>query len=331
MGNSMRTRLAEKRHYIFHGVAISVSGAADLLTPIHSRFRQFSMAAQEGTDLSFEFCFVPDEKGHVIERPAGRARPVYEPPMGKVLYLEDDHLYINYGDRIRALCDPAHGLTRMSIVESDAANAWLAANPLFTLPLVESLKRRELYGLHAAGLSVDGKGVLLPGASGAGKSTLTVALLRAGFDFLTDDTIFLTRRGGAGLRMLAFPDEIDVTEETARHFPELKVLLDMPKRAGSRKRQLCAQEVYGANITWECRPHALIFPRIAKAEKSVIKPMGSGEALLELAPNVLPTDRRSSQHHLDVLAELARDTDCYRLEAGRDFDAIPKLIRDRLK
>ena len=55
--------------------------------------------------------------------------------------------------------------------------------------------------------------------------------------------------------------------------------------------------------------------------------MDPAEALLELAPNVLLTEVRSSQAHLDALAELARTCACYRLETGRDFDALPGLLR----
>jgi hypothetical protein len=51
------------------------------------------------------------------------------------------------------------------------------------------------------------------------------------------------------------------------------------------------------------------------------------EVFLDLVPNVLLTEARSSQAHLDALAELARTCDCYRLDTGRDFDALPRLLR----
>ncbi|MDM8518439.1 hypothetical protein QUF64_00215 [Anaerolineales bacterium HSG6] len=45
---------------------------------------------------------------------------------------------------------------------------------------------------HSAGLSWKGRGVLLPGASGAGKTTLTAWLVARGFQYLSDEFIFLT-------------------------------------------------------------------------------------------------------------------------------------------
>ena len=51
-----------------------------------------------------------------------------------------------------------------------------------------------------------------------------------------------------------------------------------------------------------------------------------GEALLELAPNVLLTEPRSSQAHLDALAALVEASACYRLATGRDLDGAVRLL-----
>jgi hypothetical protein len=200
----------------------------------------------------------------------------------------------------------------------------MLSHPLVTLPLVELLKRRGLYSLHAGGLCRDGRGLVLPGTSGAGKSTLTLALVRAGFGFLGDDTLFLARRP-EGLRLLAFPDEVDLTEQTVAFFPELARYLTAP-RPGWRKRQLRAEEAYGAEVVWECAPGHLVFPRVAGREESRLFPLEAGEALLELAPNVLLTEPVSSQAHLDALAELANASTCWRLETGRDLDGAVRLL-----
>jgi hypothetical protein len=198
---------------------------------------------------------------------------------------------------------------------------------MFIFPFLEVLKRQKRYGLHAAGLCIDGKGLLLPGTSGAGKSTLALALLRAGFGFLGDDMLFVTP-GKEGLRVLAFPDEIDVTDHTVGLFPELHALLHRPKAPGWLKRQIQAEDFYGGDIVWECQPAVIVYPRVADAPKSVLKPMDTAEALLELVPNIVLTEARSSQAHLDVLADLVSTRACYRLETGRDFDTLPLLLRD---
>jgi hypothetical protein len=45
--------------------------------------------------------------------------------------------------------------------------------------------------LHAGGVALDGAGVIISGRSGAGKTTLTAALVRAGFEYLTDEAVVI--------------------------------------------------------------------------------------------------------------------------------------------
>jgi hypothetical protein len=246
-----------------------------------------------------------------------------------VLYDDaEDSLYLEYGPRLRVLCEPERGRARLAALEPAEEDLWPLSHPLFTLPLVELLKRRGLYAVHAAGLSEGGRALLLAGHSGSGKSTLTVALVRAGLGFLGDDTLLLSRRP-EGLRILAFPDEVDLTDESVGFFPELEFRMN-GAREGWRKRQLRADQVYAAEVVWECEPGILVFPQVAGTADSVLEPLDPGEALFELAPNVLLTEPRSSQAHLDALAGLVAASRCYRLATGRDLDGAVRLLRGLL-
>jgi hypothetical protein len=310
-----------------HGVRLSVSTAGlgeEVSSALTSRLARLPLDGAPPHDLSFEYTLGE----HAFGRPEG-GRPVYEPPQGEVVYADaDDVLYLEVGPRLRVLCDPGEGRVRISARGVEGDDLWLLSHPLFTIPLAESLKRRGLYHLHAGGLARGGRALLLPGTSGAGKSTLTLALVRAGFGFLGDDTQFLARRPG-GLRVLAFPDELDLTEQTVSFFPELADL-DAPRPSGWRKRQLRAENVYGAEVVWECEPALLVFPRVAGTRESALEPLGKAEALLELVPNVLLTEPRSSQAHLDALAELVARSGCYRLATGTDLDGAIRLLEELL-
>jgi hypothetical protein len=324
-----------ERGYDLHGVRLGLSteelgerASAALL----SRLARIPEDGLPPHDLAFELragAAGPAGSGHPFGRPE-RARTVYEPPVGEVVYADGaDLLYIEAGPRLRVLCEPGSGRTRVSVVGEEEEDLWLLSHPLFTIPLMEMLKRRGLYGLHAGGLARNGRALLLPGTSGAGKSTLTLALARAGFGLLGDDTLFLVRRDG-NLRVLAFPDEFDLTDQTVSFFPELAPRLASPLPAGWRKRQLRAEEVYGAEIVWDAEPALLVFPQVSGARESVLAPMGKDEALLELVPNVLLTEPRSSQAHLDALADLAARCDCYRLATGSDLDGAVRLLGEIL-
>lgn len=321
-----------ERGYHLHGVRLGLSvkdvgerASAALL----SRLARIPPDGLPPHDLAFELRSGAAPSGHPFDRPEG-ARTVYEPPVGEVVYADGaDLLYIETGPRLRVLCEPAGGRARVSVLGEDEEDLWLLSHPLFTIPLMEMLKRRGLYGLHAGGLARNGRALLLPGTSGAGKSTLTLALARAGFGLLGDDTLFLARRDG-DLRVLAFPDEFDLTDQTVSFFPELASLLDSPLPAGWRKRQLRAEEVYGTGIVWEAEPALLVFPRVSGARESVLHPISKDEALLELVPNVLLTEPRSSQAHLDALADLAARCGCYRLDTGSDLDGAVRLLGELL-
>jgi hypothetical protein len=208
-------------------------------------------------------------------------------------------------------------------------NLFMASHLLFTILLVEMLKRRGCYSIHAAGFSHDGKAILIPGTSGAGKSTLAITLLRGGFGYLSDDMVFLQRHSGR-LQVLGFPEDVDVSDQTINFFPELDFLSRSPKVGGWPKKRVRADEIYGAELVREARPGAIVFPRISVDGRSALRPIGADEALLELVSNVLLTEAGSCQRHLNILSELAKQTPCYRLETGRDFDRIPFLLSELL-
>jgi hypothetical protein len=326
VNNSQRTQT-----YGFHGLNLSVTSSAAIAACLDARFQLLPPNGKSCETISFDFETVANAKSHRFGKPPARAKPFYELERGDASYFEAvDQLYLSYEDRVRVLCNPGVGTTFFSVAEPENDNLWIASHLLFTICLVEILKRRGLYSLHAGGFSANGQCLLIPGVSGAGKSTLTVASLRANFDYMSDDMVFLIDRP-EGFRVLAFPEEVDVSDSTAGFFPELSFLLRYPKRPGWRKRQVHPIEMYGARVVPEARPAAVVIPRIAEAETSVITKMDADEALLELVPNVLLTEASSCQAHLAAMRGLVTSTPCYRLETGRDFDQLSVRFREMLE
>jgi len=320
-----------RQTYGFHGLSLEVSSSAAIASCLESRFQMLPSNGECAETLFFDFESVSNTKVHRVEKPSGRGKPFYQLEGGEASYFEDeDLLYLCYGERVRVLCNPDSGVAYFSVLEPEIENLWLATHLLFTICLVEILKRRGLYSLHAGGFSANGKCLLIPGTSGVGKSTLTVASLRANFDYMSDDMVFLTGQP-QGFRVLAFPEEVDVSEQTAAFFPELSFLMSAPKRCGWRKRQIHPIQVYGAKVAPEARPVAVVIPRIAESETSVVTRMDPDEALLEMVPNVLLTEANSCRAHLATLRGLVTSTPCYRLETGRDFDRLSIRFREMLQ
>jgi hypothetical protein len=309
-----------------HGLRIEVWGPEKIVKAVADRFIDFPPGKTRSPDLQFVFDSVKSPELHQIRRPDGPSRPFYHTNVGEAAYFPiQDVGYIEYGPRASVWFRPASGECRISILQPEAdQQLWLATHPLFTIPLQEMLKRRGKYAIHAAGVARNGRSLLLPGTCGAGKSTLTIALLRAGFDLLSDDLILLGPDGGP--KSLGFPEKIKATHETLSLFAELSTVNGPARPPGWPKYLLRALDFYSSSIAWRTVPAAIVFPTIANQQQSALSPLSTDEAFLQLSSSVLLTETESTRSHLSILAELARTVPSYRLLTGRDFDQVVCLL-----
>lgn len=139
--------------------------------------------------------------------------------------------------------------------------------------------------------------------------------------------VFL-RPNNSGVHVLSFPDELDVTQTTARLFPELRELGDREPDPGWSKHRVRAEEVLPVELVDEAPPGLLLFPKRVPAGLSELTALEADHALVELAPNVLLTEPAAARRHVDALAELVRASDCYELRVGDDLEAIPALLAE---
>jgi hypothetical protein len=312
------------RTYDIHGLRLTTVADSRISQALAARLGRFPVIEGPDWELKYE---VQRSPVHFATPELSEARVVYESAVGQVLYCERaDLLHLRCVWPIEAVCDPRAGLTRVSVVGDTEPYVWALAHPLLTLPLLEQLKRRGRYSLHAAAVALGGKTLLFAGSSGSGKTTLALALARAGYAFLGDDMVFLAR-AGTRLQALAFPEAFDVTDETVALFPELGDLRGTEKLPGASKYQFRVETRFNAQIAWRSDPVALIFPHFTGSLKSMLEPMDASAALLELVPNILLTETSASQQHLDVLSQLVSQCACYRLMTGRDLDALAGQLR----
>jgi hypothetical protein len=314
----------ETARYELCGTELEVGTTDDVVADlIGARLRFHRSSSDAAPDVVFDIRRSEGEGG--CNPLPGPSRPVYDAPGGRVAYFtESDELFIEHPGALRALCHPASGHVRVRILKEEPGR-FLAARPFFTIPLLETMKRRSRYSLHAALLAVDGRGVLLAGASGSGKSTLTVGLVRAGWHFLSDDMVFL-QRGVGGLWAWGLSEGIDVSEHTAGMLPELRHVLDHPLPAGRHKWTVDVEETFGVVPVPASRPSILVVLAISGERRSVLTPISGPVALRQLAPNVLLTRSDATQAHLDILAELVNQVPCYSLVAGYDLDDAVRCL-----
>lgn len=321
---------ARSAHYRLCGVEIEVDttdAAVSDLIAARLRFHR----GEHGAPSPILFEIRGEDGTHRAPDPPGAGRPVYDTPGGPVLYFDvSDRLFVEYAGALRVLGDLSKGVVQ-SVIGKREPGRVLAAHLLFTIPLLEVMKRRDRFALHAACLAREGRGVLLAGGSGSGKSTLTVALVRAGWDFLSDDMVFLHPEDARQPRAWGFSDQIDVSDETAAMFPELRHLFGREKVRGRAKHAVDVERAFGVTPVPQCHPVALVFPAVSGARESVLEAMPRSVALRRLAPNVLLTDPPAAQAHFDTLAELARDLPCFSLSAGTDLDRAAECLQQAIE
>jgi hypothetical protein len=171
--------------------------------------------------------------------------------------------------------------------------------------------------------------VLLAGTSGSGKSTLTAALVADGWDFLSDDTVFIAHQAGV-TSVWGLSDEIDCSDNTAGMLAELHHLVGEPTLAGRDKHPVNVEETFGVLPVPACRPHALVLPAISGERRSVLRTVSGPDALRQLAPNILLTQRAATQAHLDMLAQLVSEVPCYSLATGTDLSLASRCLQEIL-
>ena len=305
-----------------HGLTVHVSCAdEEVLATIEARLAHLPRAAAAQPDLTVAY----DLEASAHEPPAD-ARVIYASPASRAYYSPgEDAFYAVHEDGATMRCCARDGRAEIAAATSAESRAWVLTRPLLTLALMELARARELQPLHAACLARDGNGVVVTGPSGSGKSTVALALLAAGYDYVSEDLVFL-RTDGDDVIACGFPDELGLTEDAGSLFPALRELAvaapGWPKgRAGVHD---LAPE---ARIVGSCRPALVLFldPQVAEVEA-----VSADDALLELLPSMLMTDPETCRRHVAALSALAAGATSLRVPARSDLDALVDLVDSAL-
>ena len=169
----------------------------------------------------------------------------------------------------------------------------------FMHPLLELLRENGIFVLHAAAVSLEGRGLLLPGKSGQGKTALAAELLRNGFDLAADGCCFIGDHG-------ACPEVFGFCEPSSRS-PEIPIMD-------------------------KCRLSAILFPYDSPHEPvSRIEPMTRSEALMTVLPlTMICLDQTTSQSHFSFCAKLVKSLPAAKLILGQDRERWHELVREYL-
>jgi hypothetical protein len=199
--------------------------------------------------------------------------------------------------------------------------------------ILKLLRPLGIYSLHAAGLATrGGEGVLIVAPSGSGKSTLTIGLIRAGWNYLSDDAVLL-RAGSEGIEALACRKSFYIDAARAKHYSDFSLGSEEPDSNGGQRRAVGVNEAYPEQYRARCLPRILIFPRITPHAQSALTPMPRINALRLLLAQSGPQlfDRQTMSEHLQLLKTLLEQAEPYEINAGRDLYDEPAKLMDLIE
>jgi hypothetical protein len=201
----------------------------------------------------------------------------------------------------------------------------------FLLSFLAILRPLGRYGLHANGLLNDGIGYLIVGDRGNGKTTLSLALVREGWGFLSDDVLTL-QETQQGIKALALRRGFSCTMQTALRYPEFKSMVDEAPSFLNGKKLVDISQEYPDSFYQSCFPSVLLFPKITDELHSRlvrIDPTQSVVGLLEQSPGILIEKPRVIEQ-MNVLKLLVNQARCYQLQLGTDIFEAPKTVAELL-
>jgi hypothetical protein len=134
-----------------------------------------------------------------------------------------------------------------------------------------------LVPVHCACLGFDGDGLLIAGVSGAGKSTLSVALSKVGFNYVSDDWTYISRRHD-GIVAHGTSAPVKLLPDAVGHFQSLQGHSLQRSMNGELAYEVDIAEAFGARVERACEPRWLIFLERTQQAGAVFAPMSSADA-----------------------------------------------------
>ena len=225
-------------------------------------------------------------------------------PAGYLLWARDFGRVLISPDGVELLCEP------------DPANDdWVSILSAQALPLAATIRGLEV--MHASGVVLDGRALLIAGPPGAGKSSLAAALVRAGGQLLSDDAVALqlsdgvliAHAGSVVLQLRAAEDE--------RLSADGRTALGRPARSSADKRRYVSAGV----------PDPAVLGGLFLLERSSDDPAVEQLAAVnpfELIASTFNLSVRTPsrlRRQLDVVSAIASNGLAHRLRVQPDVDA----------
>ena len=248
--------------------------------------------------------------------------PSFETAGNGRCYTNGDSFYLVFSNSV-ILVEPA---------ETRSATVWIAAlDHSADIEIAHSisfvvcavLRRCNLFEIHAAGVVEpdSDRTTLIVGPSGSGKSTLSFNLIKAGWNYLSDDHLLLEEVDGeiqarGFRRFFAVDSSLSVAGVPASLGNSIE-----PEREANRKTCFEPSTIYPVRELTFSKPGRLLFVELNVANTSSLtelSPIESVSRLFRACPWAT-YDRAVAKNYLSVLSQLGRQSTAFELRAGTDL------------
>ena len=283
-----------------------------------------------------ESCWKPLVRTAIGVAPAAVVEVIQHPsasPLNAVQHFSNEHFFF-HGSRSRLLTGYLYRRPWQIHVQSFAVDDETTIDNMILPTLSNVLLRLGMVNVHAAAVARSGEALLLVGPSGAGKSTTSLLLARAGFDFLSDNDVYL-RRSGDRVEAFSSSNELFLQDSTADRLRDLDFVRDLPQRmrGTTTKRILAVDEAMPDRCVSRARAAALVFPSVGEHAATELIPLDAFtclDRLLHLVPaRGLPAaikDRFAQTTQFETLATLVSSVSAFEVRLGSDPAGVVETL-----
>lgn len=274
--------------------------------------------AQNQTPIKFELRLVNSP----FNIPANSVKVINSPAVS--IYSKNSKIYFLSKSGSIVFLDPivrkVKGFLKKEIVKNPGE--------LFSLlgsSIVEILKYYGFYFLHAAALCIDKVAYLFSGDGGCGKTTIAISLIREGFNYVSDDSLFL-RNWNNKIIVSPMYKHFHIDQDLFEHFPELLGgrTIRIPKNT---KVPIDISNYFPDSFVSSLMPDVIIFPKMTSNRVSMLNRLSQTESYKRLLKQtVLAADKNISLSQLRTLEKLVKQTKGFELLSGRDIYDDPKIL-----
>lgn len=184
--------------------------------------------------------------------------------------------------------------------------------------------------VHAGAMSKDGAGVLITGKSGSGKSTSCLNLLRAGYDYLGDDYVWVEI--GENVKVFTLYQTAKIEPENLNErFSDWKPFIRNKDEYRTQKAIFDIKELFPKAATSSSIIKAILLPTVANQETTLFQRINPMHALMAMAPTTLHHLPHNRQNAYQKLMSVSSSLPSYHWHLGRDTNQFITSFHHFLK